>query len=52
LVQLFFDEEHGLGVGVTDLEELEVGDSDLVDVLVESGLPENCQSFTISQSGQ
>jgi hypothetical protein len=28
--------------------ELEVGDSDVVDAVVESGLLENCTSFTIS----
>jgi hypothetical protein len=43
LVKFFFDEELlDLAVGVADFEELEVGDSVLVDVLVGSGLIENC----------
>ena len=44
----FDDEELGLSVGVTDVVELEVGDSDVVDTVAESGLLENCTSFTIS----
>lgn len=44
----FDDEELGLAVGVTDAVELEVGDSDVVDPVEESGLLENCTSFTIS----
>lgn len=37
----FDDEELGLVVGVTDAVELEVGDSDVVDAVEESGLLEN-----------
>jgi len=49
----FDDEELGLAVGVvTDVVELEVGDSDVVDAVVESGLLENCTSFTISLKDQ
>lgn len=49
----FDDEELGLTVGVvTDVVELEVGDSDVVDAVVESGLLENCTSFTISLKDQ
>lgn len=46
----FDDEELGLSVGVTDAVELEVGDSEVVDAVVESGLLENCTSFTIPDS--
>lgn len=44
-MSFFFDddEELGLAVGVTDVVELEVGDSDVVDAVVESGLLENLE---------
>lgn len=53
MLSFFFDGgELGLAVGVTEVVELEVGDSDVVDAVAESGLLENCTSFTIAQKDQ
>lgn len=52
MVRFLSDEQLGLVVGVADFEELDVvGDSDFVDVLLgASNFPENCPSFTMSNS--